>query len=331
MRLSIVFDGSTSTSATLELVDAAEAAGLDGVWNAEHLGLHDAVVPSALQAQRTARLDVGLVGLNPDSRNPGLLAMEVASLCAATPGRIALRIGAGSAELARQIGVRRVGGTLATVELFVTVLRRLFDGERVTASCDAFALDGFMLRPSVQPAPPVELMAMGPKMLDLAARTADGACLSAGATDVYLSATVSTIEEGLKAAGRPRDGFAVTAVVFAGYDPDDLGAARRRAARLLAYSPVATLGRIAPDVEVPAQDVIAAALREGGGSGAAACFPDATVDATALVATRATLGERLERYARTGIDEVGVVLTGSTDRQLALIAALAESRHASVH
>ena len=58
MRLSVAFSGFGGLADTLPIVDAAEEHGLDGVWSAEHLGFHDAVVPSALY-------------LRPDEPHPG--------------------------------------------------------------------------------------------------------------------------------------------------------------------------------------------------------------------------------------------------------------------
>ena len=56
---------------------AADEAGLDGVWVAEHIGFHDAVVPAALYLRETQRLEVGLVGLSTATRHPGMTAMEL--------------------------------------------------------------------------------------------------------------------------------------------------------------------------------------------------------------------------------------------------------------
>lgn len=333
MRVSIAFDGSTPLATTLQLTDAAEAAGLDGVWNAEHLGLNDAVVPSAMQLARSRTMSVGLVGLNPDSRSPGLLAMEVASLCAVRAGQLILQVGVGSAELALLIGVHRGKGTLATVELFVDSLRRLLAGECVSASCDAFTLDDFQLR-SVPPVPPrLDLMAMGPRMLDLAARVADGVSLSAGATAPYLREAVATARQRVADSDREPGVFAATALVMIGYDPIDQAAARARAARLLAYSPIAPMRRIAPELDLPDQARLSAALLDGGTSAAAACYSEATVEATTLVATDATLVRGLLRYAETGVDEVAIILTGSPARNLRLVAALGNARaelHSSI-
>ena len=93
MRVCIGYTGATPVRQTFAAVDAAEAAGLDGVWSAEHVGLNDAIVPSVAYALRTSRVEIGLVGLNADTRHPGVLAMELATLTSLAPGRIRIQVG----------------------------------------------------------------------------------------------------------------------------------------------------------------------------------------------------------------------------------------------
>ena len=87
MRLSILFSGFGSLGETFQAVRQADKEGLDGVGSAEHLGFHDAVVPSASYLAVTKRLEVGLVGLSTAGRHPGLLAMELMSLSELGPNR----------------------------------------------------------------------------------------------------------------------------------------------------------------------------------------------------------------------------------------------------
>ena len=56
MRVSISFSGFAAIGPTIPAVLAAEEHGLDGVWNAEHITYHDAVVPTVvhLRARRAS-------------------------------------------------------------------------------------------------------------------------------------------------------------------------------------------------------------------------------------------------------------------------------------
>ncbi len=325
MRISIAFDGSTRPSDALVIAQEADRVGLDAVWNAEHLGLHDAVVPAALQLSHTDRIEVGLVGLNADSRNPGLLAMEVSSLSQIGPGRVALQIGSGSAELALSIGITRTVGTMDVVERFMASLRRLLAGERVHETSDAFALDGFTLQ-SHGAMPLVQLMAMGPRMLQLAAEQADGVSLSAGIPPAVISRSIDRVERHLTAAGRNRRRFRITAIAIVGYDPVDRDAALRRAARSLVFSPLDSLARLDPTLTLPDADEVAAVLAAKGAGAAGELFARETVASLAFVATRETLAERLDDFAELGVDELALMLNGSPKRNLALVTDLGQAR-----
>ena len=329
MHLSIAFDGSTPIPATLPVVDAAEDAGLDRVWSAEHVGLNDAVVPSSQYLARTRRLGVGLIGCNPDTRHPGLLAMELASLASIAAGRVRVQVGTGDPTLARLIGVRQLAPPLENVEALVTSLRDLLAGKRVAHEAPTFTLDGLQLRACEEP-PKIDIMAIRPKMLALAARVGDGVALSAGASTTYLSRAVSAIEDHLGAAGRDRQSFAINAVVI-GAVREDLDAARHHAAKLLAFSPHAMAEILADgEVSLPDPDEVRTAMAERGPSAAGELFAAETIDALALTATPASLGDALARYSSTGIDELTVMLSGNPSAHVETVGWLAEARTRAV-
>lgn len=327
MRVSIGFDGSTSPIDSLAIGLVAEDVGIDSIWNAEHLGLHDAVVPSSIQLSHTKRVEVGIAGFNADSRNPGLLAMEVSGLCKLAPGRVALQVGSGSAELAQTIGVTRTVGTLEVVERFLSTLRSLLEGEEVTETTDAYRLDRFQLRPRVQaPLPLIQLMAMGPRMLELAARCADGVSLSAGIPTSLIEHSLKLVNGHISNYGRDRSTFRITAFCTVGYDPVDSEAAYLRAARNLAHMPVEYLQRLAPELALPAQEELTAALVSDGPAAAGALFEEETIRAMALVVTNETLESGLRAYAGLGIDELTLMLTGSPKRSLEFVRELGRAK-----
>ena len=110
MRISIAFSGFGGLESTFPAVLAAEAAGLDGVWTAEHLGFHDAMVPSAMYLRATERIEIGMVGFSPVSRHPAVLAMELGSMSELAPGRVRVQVGTGDSTL---VGEARPRGAQA--------------------------------------------------------------------------------------------------------------------------------------------------------------------------------------------------------------------------
>ena len=64
MRVSLSFTGFGSILADLAAVRAADECGFDGVWYAEHICAHDAVVPATVYLRETERLELVLMGIS---------------------------------------------------------------------------------------------------------------------------------------------------------------------------------------------------------------------------------------------------------------------------
>lgn len=306
MRRSIAYGGEIPLVETMATIDAAEEAHLDGVWSAEHVGLQDAMVPSVAYALRTADLEIGLIGLNADTRSPGLLAMELATLATLAPGRVRVQVGTGSLPRARWIGVTGPR-TVLGVESFVSTLRGLMVGDEVSASSEAFVVDGLRLKVTPTPVIPVDVMAIRPKMLDLAARVGDGVSLSAGASREYLHTTIQTITDSLVRFGRNREQFRISAIVSTAI-ADDVVTARHQLAvsgMLRFRMPDLQIG-----VDLPDPDRLKEVLEREGSHAAAELFSAEAIDQVGIAATPETLGAKLEEYSALGLDEIVVMLTG---------------------
>lgn len=290
MRLSLAFTGAKPLATTRGLALVAEESGLDGVWVAEHLGRRDATVPASVYLLGTERLEVGLVGLSTAGRSPGLLAMEAASLCELGPGRVRLAVGTGEPRLVERLG-RRFERPVAEVAAFLEALRALLHGETVTSRQADFVLEKFRIDPPAVP-PPIDVMAVRPVMLRLAARAGDGVVLAARTSRAYLTDAVSLVEKELAAAGRYRGSFRITALADAA---------------------------IADDVAAGIEDV-SRSLR------AYDADPPDEIGQVALVARPDDLAGALGEYAATGIDELGLVLRGDPADGPRAIELLAASR-----
>jgi alkanesulfonate monooxygenase SsuD/methylene tetrahydromethanopterin reductase-like flavin-dependent oxidoreductase (luciferase family) len=318
LRLSLAFDGSTPIRDTLPLVLEAEELGLDGVWSAEHVGLNDAVVPSAHYLGVTERLDVGIVGPGTDTRHPGMLAMELNSLEQLGPGRVRIQVGTGDPHLARRIGAGSRSKSLENVESLVASLRALMGGETVTRKAPAFELDRLRLYQTTG-SPGIDVMAIRPRMLELAARVGDGVALSFGASLSYLNRVVKETEEHLDRLGRDRKTFRITAASVGVVDTD-LAAAQAHAAKFLAFSHVPTAEVLAEgEVPLPDQQVLTAAMETSGPAAAAELFSDETVDALTIATTPESFADRIAEYEATGIDELAITLAGNPARHMLLL------------
>ncbi|WP_232664924.1 LLM class flavin-dependent oxidoreductase [Pseudonocardia sp. TRM90224] len=309
MRLSLSFSGFGPLDATLRSATAAEDAELDGVWMCEHLGFTDAVVPAAAALSSTSGIEVGIVGSAPVSRHPALFAMELADLATIAPGRVRVQVGLGDALMVATLGADHRRG-LRTAEEFVAVLRRLLAGEVVDGEYAGHRFVDFRLFAPPPVAPPIDLMAVRPRMLELAARVADGVSLTAGASLEYLASTVDSVVKTLVDAGRDRSSFRISATVLGAVAADEDTAAAMIAPILAGFAP-AGFATTAPDVFTEAE------LARG-----ALPMTTAKVSALALVATPETFADVLGRFAATGIDEVALGLVNPPEEIPALLRGL---------
>lgn len=320
MQLSIAFTGFGAIPPTIDLVRKAEALGFEGAWSAEHLGFHDGVVPTAAYAGVTERLELGIVGLSTASRHPGALAMEIMSLRELLPARLRLAVGTGDPSLVAKLGkdiTKPVSGTRG----FVTALRETLAGRSMSVEQPAFRFDGFKLSAAGE-VPPIDIMAIRPQMLELACEVADGVSLSIGASHTYLRDTVAQVESHLARFGRDRGSFRITALTAASI-AEDIETARQPLPAMMAMGPPPSLAYLARGV-LDTDEVMAAA--EGGMFEVMKLLTGDVVDATALTATRETIGARLQAFADTGIDELAVLPLGDPDSTAGVLELLAANR-----
>jgi alkanesulfonate monooxygenase SsuD/methylene tetrahydromethanopterin reductase-like flavin-dependent oxidoreductase (luciferase family) len=316
--------GISPIESTLPAVLAAERFGLDGIWSAEHIGFHDAIVPSALYLRETERLEVAVVGISTAGRHPGLIAMELSSLAELGPGRVRVQIGTGDPSLVAKLGKEVERPARSTAE-FVQALRDALAGNEMNVEYPGYAFRGFKVNP-LAPPPPVDVMAVRPLMVRTAARLGDGLSISMAASHAYLSDTVRDVEAELAAQGRDRKSFRISAVAL-GVIAEDLEPARGAAAPLFSIFDPAMLEYLARGVIEPG--ALVGAVELGGAPAAMQMFTSEVVDGIALVATPGQLGDALDRYAATGIDELAVSIFAAPEEQPAIVEQLASARPAS--
>lgn len=320
MRFSVAFTGFGAMQPMVELAQAAEDLGFVGVWSAEHVGGHDGIVPSAILLGATRTMDVGIVGLSPATRHPGVLAMELASLSEYGPGRVRIQVGTGDAGMLSTIG-RAVPRPLTTVPRFVRHLKDATAGRRMRAQEELYSFANLKLNP-MGPAIPVDVMAIRPKMIRMACEVADGLSISVAASLQYLRETVQEVEAHLAELGRDRSSFRITAIVTTSV-ADDLDVARGPILGVASLGDPESIGYLGRGVLDTA--ALVAAVEKGGALGMRAAIPPEAIDDTALVATPATLPDRLAAFASTGVDELALLLVGDPTNNHTVLKHLAQA------
>jgi probable F420-dependent oxidoreductase len=167
----------TPLAAHRGLYEEIAALGYSDVWSAEAAGT-DGFVPLAMAAAWSPGLRLG-TGIVPSfTRGPATLAMCVATLAEAAPGRFQFGLGTSS-----DVIVERWNG-IPFVEPYkrnrdmVRFLKAALSGEKVTETYDTFAVKGFRLERPPEVVPPILVAALRPGMLRLAGHLGDGAVIN---------------------------------------------------------------------------------------------------------------------------------------------------------
>jgi alkanesulfonate monooxygenase SsuD/methylene tetrahydromethanopterin reductase-like flavin-dependent oxidoreductase (luciferase family) len=158
MRISASPSGTRAIAALADLAPLAEAAGYHGLWRAEGVAW-DAFTVCTLWAARTRRLQVATGIVSAVTRHPGALARAAATVQELSHGRFRLGLGIGNNP-----EVPQPAAPLATMR---EVARAVRDHWRERLVPDTTA-----------PAPPLWFAALRPKMVALAAASADGVLLN---------------------------------------------------------------------------------------------------------------------------------------------------------
>jgi 5,10-methylenetetrahydromethanopterin reductase len=316
---------------TLQVAQAADAAGIDGIWASEDPEGWDAFAVLSAIAAVTESAELGTSVVSPYPRHPNLLAASVATLDRLSGGRAVLGLGRGQAEWHRDALGSDTGDPLAVLGETMTLLRQWWQApHRVTSPADGF----FRVRdwervihPRRDPVP-IYLAAAGPRALDLAGTLCDGAIFNAQTSDDFLRQAIPRVRTAAMAAGRNPAGLAfvlTTSVVVV-----DTPAAERKAIdrgkNLFAL--VSTLSGMDRLVRTEGFDVpelldkvrgkvgTRATLAAGGGfpalrrngdlTTARALIPDDLIRRLGIIGPLPVVRERLQDLAELGVTHVGV-------------------------
>ncbi len=199
--LGIVFRPQLPPERLRALAQLADGAGIEELWLWEDCFREGGISAAAAALAWTERIRVG-VGLLPvPLRNVALTAMEAATLHRLFPGRAVFGLGHGVQDWMGQVGAR-VASPITLLREYVTALRALLDGERVTVDGRYVKLDDVGLDWPPEPGLPLLAGATGPRSLRLAGEVADGTVLHAGTAPDGVRRARQLIEEGRVAAGR---------------------------------------------------------------------------------------------------------------------------------
>jgi 5,10-methylenetetrahydromethanopterin reductase len=200
-KLGLVLGSAMRPEQLIPVAAEADERGFDELWFSEDCFFTGGISAASAALAATSRIQVGLGIVSAMLRHPALLAMELATMAGASPGRIAAGIGLGVPAWLRQVG-RSPRSSLGAMTECVTALRRLLDGETVSVAGQEFLFEGVALAHPPATRVPIHMGVSGPKMLQLSGELADGSILSVGGGAKYVTWARQQVNAGRSKAGR---------------------------------------------------------------------------------------------------------------------------------
>lgn len=206
-----------------------EAAGFHGVWMPTAFGF-DALTALAAVAGQTTRVELGTAVVPTFPRHPVVMAQQALTVQSMAGGRFTLGIGLSHKVMMEDaLGIPYEHPAKHMAE-YLAVLAPLLRGEAANFQGETYRVN----TPMTVSAPPVQLLvaAMGPAMLNLAGRFADGTITSWVGPKTLAGHIVPTIAAAAAKVGRPTPRIAVGLPIVLTKDVD---AARAQLAQQVAW------------------------------------------------------------------------------------------------
>ena len=289
-----------------DLARYADSRGVDSLWVSEPQVASDALTPLAAYGAVTERIRLGTSVIPIWTRNAALIAQSFATLDMLAPGRLVLGLGAWWNPLAEQVGVE-IHKPIRAMREIIEACRMLwakdsavdYAGEHVSLR------NVFMEGPAVPHDIKIFIGAVGPQMMHLAGRIADGVILNGNHTVEATAREVEQLAEGAAAAGRSLDDIEIGKMIRIKVGDRErlLEDERPRVARYVAQQPhIAGPAGIDADLLARLQERITWPATDEEVALGAQLLPDEVVAALGCFGDADHVKERMREYSETGVD-----------------------------
>lgn len=207
------------------LREAAEQ-GFPSFWMPQIFGM-DALTAIAVAAKNVPNIRVGTSVIPTYPRHPMVLAQQALTTQSVIDGRLELGIGLSHQPVVEGMWGISFDKPVRHMSDYLSILTPLLNDRRVSFAGESITGRGEITPPPAD-APPVLVAALGPQMLRLAGRLADGTITWMTGPETIRTLTAPTISEAAEEAGRPAPQVAMGLPVCVTSDVD---AARERADR----------------------------------------------------------------------------------------------------
>jgi F420-dependent oxidoreductase-like protein len=224
MRYGLMVDAGGPVGNFTDEVRRHAAAGIDAVGTSQIFG-YDALTLLATAGQQVPDIELVTAVVPTYPRHPFMLAAQALTVQAITGGRLTLGIGLSHKPVVEGVWGLSFDQPLRHMQEYLAVLMPLLHGEGVAFQGETLKVGTGPLD-IVAPAPDVIVAALGPQMLELTGRVADGTATWMTGLRTVADLTVPTIAGAATAVGRPAPRVVVSLPVCV---TDDVDAARGQA------------------------------------------------------------------------------------------------------
>lgn len=190
----------TTVDNLVALAQQVEAKGFDSVWMPNIFGL-DAISTLGIVGHSTRRLALGTAVTPTYPRHPVAMAQQALTTQAASKGRFLLGIGLSHKLVVEDMFGLNYDKPATHMEEYLQVLQALLSGEQVSHQGEEFRVNA-AFRIEGASKPPVIVAALGPRMLNIAGRMAEGTITWMTGAQTLASHIVPAITKAASEAGR---------------------------------------------------------------------------------------------------------------------------------
>lgn len=308
-HIGVAFDGFSTTADAIALAKHAVEVGAHSLWMAEHLGYREAITTCAAFALAAPGPILVPTAVSPYLWHPTPTAMALATLDELAPGKIAVALGVGNPLFLQESG-EKLEKPIRAMREFIDALRKLWSTEPAHLDGEFVRLAG--ARMAFKPNPiAIYIAAMGPDMLRLTGRIAEGAVLSAGLSTASIKASFALCAEGAAKQGRDIATLRRAGYVFFGASKNAREAIDAVRTKLAFVMRNKFLAQNIRDSGIPVdQEAVIAAIARRDLKAAAALVPDEAVEAFGIAGSPEYCLRRLRDFIDAGLDEPVLSLVG---------------------
>jgi 5,10-methylenetetrahydromethanopterin reductase len=311
-KIGVAFDGFVTTGEAISLAKRAVDAGANSLWVAEHLGYREAITTCMAFAVSAPGPALVPTAVSPYLWHPTPTAMALATLDEMAPGRVAVALGVGNPLFLQESG-QKLDKPVRVMREYVAAMRKLWTTEPTHMEGEFIKLAGARL--AFRPNPiPIYVAAMGPDMLKVTGRIADGIVLSAGLSTDSVKSSLARCAEGAAQENRDPATLRRAGYIFFGTARNAREAIDAVRGKLAFVMRNKFLAQNIKDSGIPVdQEAVIAAIAKRDLAGAAALVPDEAVEAFGIAGDPEHCLARLRDFVDAGIEEPVLSLVGSPE------------------